>query len=100
MFQINDWSDVASILGVGSIVLGSFYGIVKFIEQVNQLAKTVKEIGDSSSSTHGRIFRITDDLKDNQKTFDKRLSLVEHDLAQAGITTIPEKYNNKKEEET
>lgn len=98
MFQINDWGDIASLVAIGSFILGSFYGISQFIEQVNQLAKTVKEIDDSSSATHKRIFDVTDHMKHKQHEFENRLNIVEHDLKQAGITTVPNDFEKNKNE--
>lgn len=100
MFQINTLEDLVSIITIGSIMLGTLYGITKFIASVNQLAKQVKEIDDSSTSTHKRIFDITDSLKKEDKSLDKRLSIVEHDLKQAGITSVPIRYDDKKGDDT
>lgn len=99
MFQVNSLEDMVSVLTIGGMVLGTLYGVTKFITLVNHLAEQVKEIDDSSSSTHKRMFDITDELKKEDKSLDKRLSLVEHDLQQAGITSVPDKYI-KKEDDT
>lgn len=100
MFQVNSLEDMVSVLTIGGIVLSALYGVTKFITLVNHLADQVKEIDDSSSSTHKRIFDITDSLKKEDKSLDKRLSIVEHDLKQAGITSVPIRYDDKKGDDT
>lgn len=99
MFEVNDWGDITSLVAIGSFILGSFYGITKFVTLVNELAKQVKEIDDSSSSTHKRIFDVTDKISKRQDKVESDIRLMRHDLDQAGITSIPNKYN-KKESET